>query len=177
MSNTRKRNKLRNRQKQPPKATPKDRHVAAIQQEADRLRDLTPVGTRRIGASFQSYRRLTNLLGWLVDAVDPTAAGGVDTQRVLVTQSPTNSDGIHQAARAVDGFVRIKDWIDTELTSITRQLEDKIEAGDFDRWKPEPQRCFKNHPTIRGEKCPMYARHQAWDLETCSGCERPFGRT
>lgn len=169
MTNTRRRVKAKNKTKAkaPKKATPREQHIAAIQADKARLEALTPVGTRRIVASFPAVEELLDLLGWLVDATDPTAAIGVDTQRVIVTQSPSDDDGIERAASAVARFVGIQHSTNRALEDVVRVLRDKVEANDHDRWKPTPNQCW-----VRS--CPKRGLRQAWDQPTCAGCGRSF---
>lgn len=166
MTNTRRRVKAKNKTKAkaPKKATPREQHIAAIQADKARLEALTPVGTRRIVASFPAVEELLDLLGWLVDATDPTAAIGVDTQRVIVTQSPSDDDGIERAASAVSRFVGIQRWANNELYDVTRQLRDKVKANEYDRSKPLSPVCVN-------PGCQVVGIPQGYDQVTCRKCK------
>lgn len=147
-------------------ARPKDRHIAAVQAEADRYRAMTPVGIRRVFASFPELEDLIDSCAWLVAMVDPTTSRSTGT--IGRTSDTDNVGAMLAAGDRVQWYRGHKDFISGELAKLNRQIADKIKPTDHDRYKPPKPRCWR-----RG--CPRYSHHQPYDAEVCQGCGQPFG--
>lgn len=140
-----------------------DQHAAALQAEIQRLTAQTPYGLRRIKASFPEVAELLDYCWWLIDMVDPTAGRsmGPIARGVMKAEDPDD------AARRVAWYTSHRRWLKTELEGIVRQLRDRLDPTEYDRYRlPKPQ-CWK-----RG--CRLYGRFQKLDATVCEACQQPF---
>lgn len=142
-----------------------DQHVAALQAEIQRLTAQTPYGLRRIKASFPEVAELLDYCWWLIDMVDPTAGRsmGPIARGVMKAEDPDD------AARRVAWYASHRRWLKTELEGIVRQLRDRLDPTEYDRYRlPKPQ-CWRR-------SCRLYGRHQKPENQVCEGCGEPFSQ-
>ena len=148
-----------------------DPHVAALQAEIQRLTAQTPYGLRRIKASFPEVAELLDYCWWLIDMVDPTAGRsmGPIARGVMKAEDPDD------AARRVAWYTRHRRWLKTELEGIVRQLRDRLDPTDHDRYREETPRCWYRDCRDKDGK-PTRGRRQPIDATHCQWCGRPFAR-
>ena len=142
-----------------------DQHVAALQAEIQRLTAQTPHGLRRIKASFPEVADLLDYCWWLIDMVDPTAGRsmGPIARGVIKAEYPDD------AARRVAWYMKHRRWLKAELEGIVRQLRDRLDPTEYDRYRlPKPQ-CWRR-------SCRLYGRHQKPENQVCEGCGEPFSQ-
>lgn len=162
-----------------------DKHIAAIQAEKERLENLTPVGIKRIIATFPELRDVIDALGWMVAAMDPTSARVIDPDSPQVT-TDSKSDGIVvvgkgkdqlatlRAGAATHRYRKTQPWARNKLRHVARELHTALD-GQREETKAEAPRCQKKDPQT-GEKCKLFGKRQAFGQERCRGCNQAFGR-
>lgn len=154
--------------------TTKDRHIAAIQRERQRIENMTPVGLRRIVASFPEVEDLLNQLGDLIEAGDPTAGRHLDPNSAHVTKD-SGSDGIvaygeiatHRAGLSTHRFRQAQDQFRKDIGHLAYRVGVAMGGGDGEIHHEKP-RCQRNN-------CPEYGRRQPMGTTECLGCGRAFG--
>lgn len=170
MTNTRKRLKVK--RKASGTQTPEEKHVAAIQAELDKVRNMTPVGLNRIVASFPELRDLINNLGDLVEAADPTAGRHLDPDQPYISRD-SSGDGIvafgdiatHRAGISTYRFRKEQDRVRKRLGNLAYTVSVALGGGDGIHY--EKPRCKRTN-------CPEHGIRQPMGTTECLGCGRAF---
>jgi hypothetical protein len=153
--------------------SPHEKHIAAIHRARERAENMTPVGLRRIMASFPELEDLINQLGDLVVATDPTAGKLIDPDSAYVTRDQ-NHDGIvafgniatHRAGVSTHQFRQHQERFRRDLGHLAYRVGVAMGGGDgaIHHEKPRCQRA----------NCPEFGRRQPVGTTECLGCGRAF---